>query len=918
MAHFQEDSAIAKRLTNIVLMLCFAGISAAFAGDDPMAVDCITIEPADALTSRELSRLTMITPPDSTTSAEINSTAENIRATGRFSDVSWSLRPAPCGRQLVFKLEPQSYVAHLSFRGNHQVSDRRLARSSDLRKWQPFSAELLDRSLVQLRDYYILKGFPAPQFQTEVKGPGDDGAMDVRITVQEIPLPKAQQFAYTISGHPGPWWRMRLRAVLLWARWKATRRGLNMESLRSLLRHEEKTLKETGYRNAEITLRQAPGEVDCHPCLTIDADVNKPVKIHFENVGFLTRRDILHNWKRTHVDMSENELERLVNATQNRLREDGWLDVEVHSKMQEKPKVIAADIHADKGLRRFISDVTLTGKSPVIPDEVGAITGLHLPRLFGLWKTRPGPDRLEDAEKALKTHLENLGYPRPQCRVTVDDASGEAAAIRVVADAGPQRLIGTVSFEGNQDLETDTLIKIADINTGDPYVRRRVKQAITSLTKWYLQQGYSDVRIRARTRRRGGAMDITFQVEEGPGYRQGPLVLRGNVKTRSSVIYALHSIPGGDPFNLEEVGKLQEALYRTGVFETVSIRTEKHPGASPPYQTVVLDLVERSTGEFETGIDFNTDRGLEWVLEVGERNLLGQALHGRISGLLGQERWMGAVSLGRPILLGYPLENRIRAMISHDETNSGYDLRTYGVDASVSRTWDNDLSLKLTYSFEREDVRNLDPDVADEIDIQDTRTGAVTPILTIDRRDDPFRSTRGWFYQTRFKTSLNTMGSDAEFLRWDHDLRGFLPLNRNADTVLCTALRFGRGWILADSVIPAGERFFLGGADTNRGFDHKECGPRTADGDPLGGLSYILANLELRFHLAGRMHAAIFADAGNVFADTPDAPYLRPSAGFGLRYETPIGPFRADMGFNLDPEPGESDYVVQIALGHAF
>nr|HPQ42288.1 POTRA domain-containing protein [bacterium] len=270
-----------RRLTEIVLILCLTGVFTGYADDGGLTVDCMTVEPENALSARELDRLTIITPPATVSSTEIDRTAENIRATGRFTDVSWHLQPAPCGAQLVFHLEPQPYVAGLSFQGNHQVSDRRLERSSDLRKFQPYSPELLSRSLVQLRDYYILKGFPAPRFQADVEGPGDDGAMDVTVTVREINLPKAERFEYEISGHPGPWWRFRLQAVLRWARWKATRRGLNMEQLRSVLRHEEKALKETGYRNAEINLGQTPGEMACHPCLAVNADVARPVRIHF-------------------------------------------------------------------------------------------------------------------------------------------------------------------------------------------------------------------------------------------------------------------------------------------------------------------------------------------------------------------------------------------------------------------------------------------------------------------------------------------------------------------------------------------------------------------------------------------------------------------------------------------------------------
>ena len=136
--------------------------------------------------------------------------------------------------------------------------------------------------------------------------------------------------------------------------------------------------------------------------------------------------------------------------------------------------------------------------------------------------------------------------------------------------------------------------------------------------------------------------------------------------------------------------------------------------------------------------------------------------------------------------------------------------------------------------------------------------------------------------------------------------------------MLGIAIRAGRAWVIGESVLPAGERFYLGGASTNRGFEHQKCGPQSSDDHPLGGESYILGNIEARFHLAGNMKGAVFLDAGNVFSSTPEAPYLRPSAGIGLRYSTPIGPIRCDIGWNLDRYAGEPGYAIQIALGHAF
>lgn len=906
-----------------LIRLCFgvillATVTVAASSESIFSIDCITVSPHKMLSHTERNRLMFPDPPCQVTEDQLDDLAADILSTSRFISVTWEVNNGHCGREAVFTLIPRPYIRSLSFKGNHQISDSRLERASDIRKFQPFTDTLLNTGLIQLRDYYLTNGFPMVQFSSIVSQPDHDGGIRVEIKVSERKMPKAESFEYRITGYAGSWWSLRLKSVFGWFRWKARRRGLNMEQLQKIARREQRKLRESGYRNAEIDIHQEPGDIDNHPRVLVEIMVDKPVKLKFENVRFLTRRDIVHNWKRRHVDMDEKQLARLVDRTRKRLIKEGWIDAKVTSTLEETDSQLIARVIADKGLRRYIDVVNQEGRSPVDPDNIGSITGLHSPRLLGLWKTRPAPEALENAEKAMKTHLENSGYPRPRCHITSQNRQSGATDMTIKTESGPHRVLGNISFTGADSFDSSILMVTGGIESGKPFVRRGIKDAMTAMTRFYWTHGFADVAISATTQRTENVVDISFNIVEGPGYVLGPLILKGNVKTRSNLIYRLKQILPGDPFDMKKLGKWQESLYRSGVFESVSIRTQEHPNAEPPYQTVVMDLVERSTGDFETGLDFNTDNGVDFILELGERNLFGQALSGRISGLIGQNRWLTALSLSRPIFWGYPLENRLRASVSDDRTTNSYSLRNYEVELSAVWRWENDISLNMTYAYEREKVRDIDPDVADEIELEDTRSASLTPVLTIDHRNDPFRSTRGWFYRTRLKGSFDSLGSDAEFLRWDHDFRAFYPLNTDEDVIICGALRTGSAWTLGSSTLPAGERFFLGGASTNRGFEHNKCGPRTSDGDELGGLSYLLANLELRFHLAGRFHGAIFVDAGNVYEDRAESPYLRPSAGVGLRLETPIGPFRADFGLNLDPRDNEPDYVMQIALGHAF
>ena len=136
-----------------------------------------------------------------------------------------------------------------------------------------------------------------------------------------------------------------------------------------------------------------------------------------------------------------------------------------------------------------------------------------------------------------------------------------------------------------------------------------------------------------------------------------------------------------------------------------------------------------------------------------------------------------------------------------------------------------------------------------------------------------------------------------------------------------------------DNPIPIGERFFAGGRTSHRGYERDLLGitgeTRIADIDPesgavqllpAGGNGLFLVNLEYRFPILGSLGGTLFFDAGNVWRDwrefNPDE--IRYSAGFGMRYRSPIGPVRLEAGWNLDPQPGEDSVEIHLTFGNPF
>src|SRR5581483_9623793 len=115
------------------------------------------------------------------------------------------------------------------------------------------------------------------------------------------------------------------------------------------------------------------------------------------------------------------------------------------------------------------------------------------------------------------------------------------------------------------------------------------------------------------------------------------------------------------------------------------------------------------------------------------------------------------------------------------------------------------------------------------------------------------------------------------------------------------------------------ERFYAGGINSVRGYERWRVGP-LVDDDPIGGRSVVEWSLELRHPITEQLGGALFLDAGQVSRSSFDIPFgsLRYGTGFGVRYKSPVGPLRVDLGFPVQPPDDDPRWQVHVSVGAAF
>jgi outer membrane protein assembly factor BamA len=194
----------------------------------------------------------------------------------------------------------------------------------------------------------------------------------------------------------------------------------------------------------------------------------------------------------------------------------------------------------------------------------------------------------------------------------------------------------------------------------------------------------------------------------------------------------------------------------------------------------------------------------------------------------------------------------------------------------------------------------------------------LTGNAVIERRNDPFDPSRGWFSSANFELSRPGLGSDLSFLK--SFIQQFQFVSIGHGIVVASAARVGLARTYrGESLIPS-ERFFAGGATSVRGYADDALGERSVLGDADGGAASLITNGEVRFPMYRWLRGAGFVDLGNVYPSVSDMFHTAVQVGIGggVRLNTPIGLLRLDLAKPANRRPFDSTWTVHFGLGHAF
>lgn len=515
---------------------------------------------------------------------------------------------------------------------------------------------------------------------------------------------------------------------------------------------------------------------------------------------------------------------------------------------------------------------------------------------------------MADLSEQSATALNALGYYAAKVQVSDRRMDGDTIITINVTPNDPVRITNidiTLNGEAADDPSYVQLLNKLPIKKGDVFVSGQYESTKSALFDQAQDLGYFQFEFTettVRVSRRKLSADITLTADSGPRYTFGDIIFQQNIFSRTFLERWLPFEPG-DPYSSSLIGELTQNLQNSGYFQSVRVspQQDRRYGTEVP---VKVDLKTRDENEVAVGIGYATDTGPRLKL-TWDKPLINRRGHS-ISTQFGisKDRQNASVSYriprrNEPLYNYWGIEYGLLNDTSGD-TDSFLGTLNFQRVSRTSTQWIESLFLR----WERETFTAGD---------DEQRTDLVLPGVSYQRS----RSKGSPFPTWGQSASLQVMGgsksvlSTIDFLKATGRFR-YLRAVSNRNTLIGT-LQYGVIQSNDYPRVPVSQRFFAGGDRSVRGFRYKDISPKNDDGEAVGGRFLEVASIEYNYRFRDRWSAAIFTDAGRAFNNYSDGYSV--GAGVGLRWQSPVGPFRIDIATPIDDPDNTSGVRVHLSLG---
>jgi outer membrane protein assembly complex protein YaeT len=620
--------------------------------------------------------------------------------------------------------------------------------------------------------------------------------------------------------------------------------------------------------------------------------------------------------------------------------------------------LVASVACREEGAGIEVADLSFTGVNAVSDSQLRSILATvesaSLP-----WGTKRylNREQFEADLKRIVAFYADRGYP--EARVASfdvklsDDQKSVKLAVHIV-EGEPTRVerVDLVGFEGLPEDHSASLRGSLPLQPQRSLDRALLQASREAALDELRDHGFPDASVRVEEAQ--GSTPrlrvVRLNAEPGPRAFFGPIEITGHRKVNEAVVRRQLTFKPGELYRQSKLRETQRKLYGLELFDFVNVEPVRAEMKAAEIPTRVT-IVEGKHRKVNFSAGYGTEEKMRAEIDWRHVNFFGG---GQTAGVLARYSSLDRgvrLSFRQPYVFSPRYALGLSGQYWHTD-EPAYVLDTVGGRVTLSREFRRvggpvlgrhpTTTVALTFVNEWEDyviseeARN-DPEFRDDLIALgfNPDTGADSGRLSAlildagrNTTENLLDARHGYVAILHLERGGGWLGGDWDYRELSAEGRQYTSLGNVA--VLALRARAGAidpaGSDIAQ--VPYFKRYFLGGSTNLRGWGRFEVAPLNDSGLPIGGLSFFNFSTEIRFPLVGKLGAVVFLDGGNVWTNPWDFNLndLRYDAGPGVRYNTPIGPVRFDVGFQLNPIPGlvvngdstPRKYRLHFSIGHAF
>jgi translocation and assembly module TamA len=485
-------------------------------------------------------------------------------------------------------------------------------------------------------------------------------------------------------------------------------------------------------------------------------------------------------------------------------------------------------------------------------------------------------------------------------------------------DQGEPYFLKSVGMEFTQESESQHLT-LPDAEKLGLIINKTFKSsdvldAQEGLIKFLRKKGFPLAKIADRevvVDHKDRSVSVSFKIDTGPNAVFGHTTISGLVKVDESYVAGKLPWKEGDPFDGDLIEEARKAISGLGLFASIRI-TEANEVNEGSLFPVTIDVTERKHKSISAGLNYITNQGPGVKLAWENRNLFHQGEKLTTKYEFSNQTVSAEGTFRKQDFLAKNQTFRFSLRLGRDDTDA------YNSKSLVGSVFlDRDLTKKLRVGA----GVTLKSSKVEQLAIINRFNSISFPLYcNVDTTNDLLDPVRGNRISLEVTPFHEVTGSGMNFAKVIASYKLYKIIVDKPFVVIACDIKTGFIKGAGRKEIPADERLYSGGGGSIRGYSFQSVGP-LVNGDPVGGRSLFEVSTELRLKITEHYGLATFLDGGSAFAESLFTPRtaIHWGTGLGMRYYTPVGPLRLDVGIPLNRRPGiDSPYQIYLSLGQAF